>query len=173
MRILNAALLLVLYGFFLHGFWRNGRVPTFLWFEASREKEPGTYWTFFGLFGGALIFGLGYFARTIMFPATNKYLYRQDPLSTSEWILSGTLALGICLCGYAVLRNSFRKYLIAQIKHTTDSHVPDDEDHISIAGGLYTLRELRLLQAELIKMPKGYRRLVNAMERVERDWPKN
>ena len=172
MRILIPALFLLLYGFAVRAYWKSGRVPTFLWFEASRDNEPRAYWTFFGLAVGVLILGFGLFARALLFPETAKHLYRQDPLSTNEWIWIGSLMLLVCLIVSWELRNAYTRHLIAAIENIADNLEPDEEGRsLELVTCIYSWRDLRLLRSELNKRPKGYRRLVDAMKRVELTWP--
>ena len=173
MRLLTPLLGIVFYGFLLHGWWRHGRVPTVLWFEADREKHPGTYWSFLAIAATAWAWLVGYVGLALIQPERAPRFYRADPLTKPEWVFVATLAGGITFFGVMAFRDWQRRRLAEAIRRTADDLSPDEEGWgIEAAVALYKLTELHQLRDELLRAPKGYRRLADAMKCVERDWPK-
>ena len=114
---------------------------------------------------------IGFIARGIFIPETAPYLYRKTGFGWWSGLYAAVLFLGICLFAWMELRDTLRKILLSNIEKQADDLSPmEDGWGLEQAGALYRLRELKQLQVELLKMPKGYRRITDAMKRVERDW---
>ena len=171
MGFLLPCLGLVFFGFVLRACWKSGRIPTVLTFEADRTKNPVVFWVFYSIAAIAWCWLAGYLFRGALYPETAPRLYQKTRLDWGGWLNATVLSLCICFFAGMELKNFLRRKLIANIRSAADDGSPaEDGWGLEEAGLFYRWRELRQLHAELLKMPKGYRRVADAMKRVERDW---
>lgn len=171
MGFLLPCLGMVFLGFLLRAYWKSGRIPTVLTFEADRAKNPAAFWVFYSIAALAWCWLVGYLLRGLLHPEAAPRLYQKTRLDWGWWLNATVLSLCICFFAGMELKRFLRRRLIVNIKSAADDASPDEDGWgLEDADLFYRWRELRRLRAELLKMPKGYRRVADAMKRVERDW---
>lgn len=162
---------MVFLGFLLRGWWKSGRVPTVLTFEADREKNPMLFRGFYSLAVIAWCAAAGFLVRGAFYPEAAPYLHRKAGFGWGWWLNVAVFSFFICLFIALELKNFLRRRLVANIKSAADDASPDEDGRgLEDADAFYRWRELRQLRNKLLKMPKGYRRVADAMKEIERDW---
>lgn len=140
-------------------------------FEADRAKSPVLFWAFYSISALAYCWFAAYLLRGLLYPETAPQFHRKTGFGWGWRLNVAVLCLCICFFAGMELKKFLRRRLVANIKSAADDGSPDEDGWgLEEADLFYRWRELRQLHAELLKMPEGHRRLVDAMKRVERDW---